>query len=49
MFDLVRQENPPRHLFLGKAAVKTAHDKFTELLEELAGGVKIGESADFPA
>ena len=48
MFDLVRQQNPPLHLPLGKAAVKGARDKFTSLLEELAGVAELGDSADFP-
>ena len=49
MYDLVRQENPPLHLPLGKAAVKGARDKFTGLLEELAAVAETGDSADFPA
>jgi NAD(P)-dependent dehydrogenase (short-subunit alcohol dehydrogenase family) len=48
MFDLVRQDNPPLHLPLGKAAVKGAREKFTALVEELAGVAEIGDSADFP-
>ena len=48
MFDLVRQDNPPLHLPLGKAAVKGARDKFTSLVEELASVAALGESADFP-
>ncbi|GGG30577.1 oxidoreductase [Hymenobacter glacieicola] len=49
MFDLVRQENPPLHLPLGKAAVKGARDKFTSLVKELEQVADLGESADFPA
>jgi NAD(P)-dependent dehydrogenase (short-subunit alcohol dehydrogenase family) len=48
MFDLVRQENPPLHLPLGKAAVKGARDKFTALMQELESVAKVGDSADFP-
>jgi NAD(P)-dependent dehydrogenase (short-subunit alcohol dehydrogenase family) len=48
MYDLVRQENPPLHLPLGKAAVKGAKDKFTGLMKELEGVAEIGNSADFP-
>ena len=48
MYDVVRQENPPLHLPLGKAAVKGARDKFTELLKELEGVAEIGNAADFP-
>ncbi|MBC6607350.1 SDR family NAD(P)-dependent oxidoreductase [Hymenobacter sp. BT188] len=48
MYDLVRQENPPLHLPLGKAAVKGARDKFTSLVKELEGVAEIGNSADFP-
>ncbi|SMB91263.1 short-chain dehydrogenase/reductase SDR [Hymenobacter roseosalivarius DSM 11622] len=48
MYDLVRQENPPLHLPLGKAAVKSARDKFTSLMKELEGVAEIGNSADFP-
>ncbi len=48
MFDLVRQENPPLHLPLGKAAVKGAREKFTSLLEELASVAETGDSTDFP-
>ena len=48
MFDLVRQENPPLHLPLGKAAVKGARDKFTNLLQELESVAAIGDAADFP-
>ncbi|WP_133273635.1 oxidoreductase [Hymenobacter radiodurans] len=48
MYDLVRQENPPLHLPLGKAAVKGARDKFTGLVKELEEVAEIGNSADFP-
>ena len=48
MFDIVRQENPPVHLPLGKAAVKGAREKFTSLLEELGQYAEIGNAADFP-
>jgi NAD(P)-dependent dehydrogenase (short-subunit alcohol dehydrogenase family) len=48
MYDLVRQENPPLHLPLGKAAVKGARDKFAGLIKELEGVAEIGNSADFP-
>ncbi|QIL77431.1 oxidoreductase [Hymenobacter sp. HDW8] len=48
MYDLVRQENPPLHLPLGKAAVKGARDKFTSLVKELEEVAEIGNSADFP-
>lgn len=49
MYDLVRQENPPLHLPLGKAAVKGAREKFTQLLDELASVAATGDAADFPA
>lgn len=49
MYDLVRQENPPLHLPIGKAAVKGAREKFTALVEELAAVAETGDSADFPA
>ncbi|RSK45953.1 oxidoreductase [Hymenobacter perfusus] len=49
MFDIVRQENPPLHLPLGKAAVKGARDKFTSLVQELETVADLGDSADFPA
>ncbi|MBX0291101.1 SDR family NAD(P)-dependent oxidoreductase [Hymenobacter sp. HSC-4F20] len=49
MFDVVRQENPPLHLPLGKAAVKGARDKFTTLVQELEQVADLGDSADFPA
>jgi hypothetical protein len=48
MYDVVRQENPPLHLPLGKAAVKGARDKFTELLKELESVAETGNAADFP-
>jgi NAD(P)-dependent dehydrogenase (short-subunit alcohol dehydrogenase family) len=48
MFDLVRQDNPPLHLPLGKAAVKGAREKFTALLQELESVAGLGDSADFP-
>ncbi|MBC8082517.1 MAG: SDR family NAD(P)-dependent oxidoreductase [Hymenobacter sp.] len=48
MYDLVRQQNPPLHLPLGKAAVKGAREKFTGLLAELEGVAQLGDSADFP-
>jgi hypothetical protein len=48
MYDLVRHENPPLHLPLGKAAVKGARDKFTGLIKELEEVAEIGNSADFP-
>jgi NAD(P)-dependent dehydrogenase (short-subunit alcohol dehydrogenase family) len=48
MYDLVRQENPPLHLPLGKAAVKGARDKFASLVIELESVASIGDSADFP-
>ncbi|KAA9339082.1 SDR family NAD(P)-dependent oxidoreductase [Hymenobacter busanensis] len=47
MFDLVRQENPPLHLPLGKAAVKGAREKFAGLVKELESVAEIGDSADF--
>lgn len=49
MFELVRQDNPPLHLPLGKAAVKGAREKFTGLLDELARVADLGDSADYPA
>jgi len=49
MYDLVRQDNPPLHLPLGKAAVKGARDKFTSLVQELEAVAATGDSADFPA
>lgn len=48
MYDLVRQQNPPLHLPLGKAAVKGAREKSTGLLQELEGVAAIGDAADFP-
>ena len=48
MYDLVREANPPLHLPIGKAAVKGARDKFTELVKELAAVEEVGNSADFP-
>jgi NAD(P)-dependent dehydrogenase (short-subunit alcohol dehydrogenase family) len=48
MYDVVRQENPPLHLPLGKAAVKGARDKFTSLVKELEAVAATGDSADFP-
>ena len=48
MFDLVRMENPPLHLPLGKAAVKGALDKFTEIKKEVEQYAHIGNGADFP-
>ena len=48
MYDVVNQEKPPLHLPLGKAAVKGARDKFTDLLKELEGVAEIGNAADFP-
>jgi NAD(P)-dependent dehydrogenase (short-subunit alcohol dehydrogenase family) len=49
MFDLVRMENPPVHLPLGKAAVKGALDKFTEIKAEIEQYAHIGNGADFPS
>ncbi|MBW3130228.1 oxidoreductase [Hymenobacter profundi] len=48
MYDLVREENPPLHLPIGKAAVKGAREKFTQLVQELEGVAELGNSADFP-
>ncbi|TGE25353.1 SDR family NAD(P)-dependent oxidoreductase [Hymenobacter aquaticus] len=48
MYDVVRQENPPLHLPLGKAAVKGAREKFAALVKELESVASIGDSADFP-
>ncbi|QKG57668.1 SDR family NAD(P)-dependent oxidoreductase [Hymenobacter sp. BRD128] len=48
MFDLVRMENPPVHLPLGKAAVKGALDKFTTIKAEIEQYAHIGNGADFP-
>ena len=49
MFDLVRMENPPLHLPLGKAAVKGALDKFTTITKEIEQYAHIGNGADFPS
>ena len=49
MFDLVRMENPPVHLPLGKAAVKGALDKFTTIKAEIEQYAHIGNGADFPS
>ncbi|WP_400191905.1 oxidoreductase [Hymenobacter sp. B81] len=49
MYELVRQENPPLHLPLGKAAVKGAREKFAALVQELESVAALGDSADFPA
>jgi len=49
MFDLVRMDNPPLHLPLGKAAVKGALDKFTEIKKEIEQYAHIGNGADFPS
>lgn len=49
MYNLVREENPPLHLPLGKAAVKGAREKFTTLIKELEAVAELGNSADFPA
>jgi NAD(P)-dependent dehydrogenase (short-subunit alcohol dehydrogenase family) len=48
MYDVVNQENPPLHLPLGKAAVKGAREKFTNLVKELESVAEIGNAADFP-
>jgi len=48
MYDVVNQENPPLHLPLGKAAVKGARDKFTNLVKELESVAEVGNAADFP-
>jgi len=48
MFDLVRMDNPPLHLPLGKAAVKGALEKFTNIKEEIEQYAEIGNGADFP-
>jgi NAD(P)-dependent dehydrogenase (short-subunit alcohol dehydrogenase family) len=48
MFDLVRMDNPPLHLPLGKAAVKVAFEKFTQLSAEIERYAHIGNGADFP-
>jgi NAD(P)-dependent dehydrogenase (short-subunit alcohol dehydrogenase family) len=49
MFDLVRMENPPLHLPLGKAAVKGALDKFATITKEVEQYAHIGNGADFPS
>ena len=49
MFDLVRMENPPVHLPLGKAAVKGALDKFATIAKEVEQYAHIGNGADFPS
>ncbi|KUG07808.1 oxidoreductase [Solirubrum puertoriconensis] len=48
MYDLVRQDNPPLHLPIGKAAVRGAREKFTALMQELESQAELGNSADFP-
>jgi hypothetical protein len=49
MYDVVRLENPPLHLPLGKAAVKGAREKVAALAKELEQYAQMGEDADFPA
>ena len=49
MFDLVRMDNPPLHLPLGKAAVKGALDKFATIAKEVEQYAPIGNGADFPS
>ncbi len=49
MFDLVRMDNPPLHLPLGKAAVKGALDKFATISKEVEQYAHIGNGADFPS
>jgi NAD(P)-dependent dehydrogenase (short-subunit alcohol dehydrogenase family) len=49
MFDLVRMDNPPLHLPLGKAAVKGALDKFATIAKEVEQYAHIGNGADFPS
>ncbi|TDN39099.1 SDR family NAD(P)-dependent oxidoreductase [Hymenobacter sp. UV11] len=49
MFDLVRMDNPPVHLPLGKAAVKGALDKFATITKEVEQYAHIGNGADFPS
>jgi NAD(P)-dependent dehydrogenase (short-subunit alcohol dehydrogenase family) len=49
MFDLVRMEQPPLHLPLGKAAVKGALDKFATIAKEVEQYAHIGNGADFPS
>ncbi|WP_375419413.1 oxidoreductase [uncultured Hymenobacter sp.] len=48
MYDLAHQPSPPLHLPLGKFAVKSAREKFTDLLQELDKVAALGDSADFP-
>jgi NAD(P)-dependent dehydrogenase (short-subunit alcohol dehydrogenase family) len=48
MFDLVRMENPPLHLPLGKRAVQQALEKFTTIKAEIEQYAAIGNGADFP-
>ena len=48
MYDLVRQEQPPLHLPLGKAAVKLPREKFVALVQELDDAAELAGSADFP-
>jgi NAD(P)-dependent dehydrogenase (short-subunit alcohol dehydrogenase family) len=49
MFDLVRLEQPPLHLPLGKAAVKGAREKVAALAKELEQYAAMGDAADFPS
>ena len=49
MYDLVRMDNPPLHLPLGKAAVKGALDKFAGIIKEVEQYAHIGNGADFPS
>jgi NAD(P)-dependent dehydrogenase (short-subunit alcohol dehydrogenase family) len=49
MFDLVRMDNPPLHLPLGKAAVKGALAKFADITKEVEQYAHIGNGADFPS
>ncbi|MGI4833979.1 MAG: oxidoreductase [Janthinobacterium lividum] len=48
MFDLVRMDNPPLHLPLGKMAVREAIRKFTDIKQEVEQHAEIGNGADFP-
>lgn len=48
MYDLVRMDNPPLHLPLGKMAVQEALTKFTDLKTEIEIYAHIGNNADFP-
>ena len=48
MFDLVRMENPPLHLPLGKRAVQQSLEKFTAIKAEIEQYAAIGNGADFP-